>query len=310
MRAAPNAVAISAVIFGAVCTATSPIFVRLSELDSSVSAFHRMLWALPFLLLWGRLTRAPSQATSGAQPQARNAADTSRKSTTLRSRSLLIFCGLLFAGDLIALHASIERTTAANAILFLNAQPIYVVIGAWIVFRETVSPRFLMAMGLAIIGSAGVTWFGARAGTGTLFGDALGVLAGLFYATYILTASRLRDQYSSATINAWTCAVGAPALAVVSLLSADVLWPSTLTGWSLVVALGVVAHALGQGLIVWGLAHIPTQFSSVALLVAPVATALFAAAFLDEALIPPQWICMAIVLLAIQLAWFTRKPST
>ena len=44
-----------AIVFGAVCTAANPNIVRLSGLDPAASTFHRMLWALPLLLLGGKL---------------------------------------------------------------------------------------------------------------------------------------------------------------------------------------------------------------------------------------------------------------
>ncbi|MDE2824482.1 MAG: hypothetical protein OXK79_13350, partial [Chloroflexota bacterium] len=52
--------------------------------------------------------------------------------TEHRDLLLLVLCGVFFAADLAALHAAVNLTTAANAILFLNAQPIYVSVGAWL----------------------------------------------------------------------------------------------------------------------------------------------------------------------------------
>jgi drug/metabolite transporter (DMT)-like permease len=109
---------ISALFLGASATALSPIFVRLSDLAPVASAFHRMAWALPIIWVW-TLYQKRTQIHEAI-------------ATSPHDRKLLTLCGCFFAGDLIALHWSIELTTIANAILFLNAQPIYVIFGTWI----------------------------------------------------------------------------------------------------------------------------------------------------------------------------------
>jgi drug/metabolite transporter (DMT)-like permease len=280
--------AASAVVLGAVATATNPVFVRISDVDLVASAFHRMAWAIPMIWLWSRFT---------------GPAATSAQRLSHRHLGLLLLCGALFAADLAALHASISLTNAANAILFLNAQPIYVVVGSWLLFGTLVTRHFLVAAGVSLLGAAMLAWHSLDLGAGQLLGDGLGVVAGLFYAGYILAASRLRSGRSSAQINLWTCLVGAPILLLAALsLGQDVI-PATARDWGLMIGLGVVSQALGQGLIVWGLAHLPTSFSSVALLTAPVAAAVFAWLLLDEALTLSQIGAMALVLTGVYGAW-------
>jgi drug/metabolite transporter (DMT)-like permease len=280
-----SATSLVAVIVGAICTATNPIFVRFSELEPVVSAFHRILWALPILLLWTYISKTPK--TGAVNPT---------------DRWLLVICGVCFAGDLLCLHLAIDRTFAANAIVFLNAQPIYVVIFAWLFFAERVSRNFVIAMLIAFVGVASLMWSGNK-GAGNLLGDALGIAAGIFYAGFLLAASRLRRRHSSMKINVWTCLVALPILFVVAIMSAGPLLPSSFEGWGYMLALGIVSHALGQGLIVWGLAQLATSMSALVLLVAPIAAAGFAWVLLGESLNLAQILSALVVLVAIQLAW-------
>lgn len=281
-----------AVMLGAVATAANPVFVRLSDLAPVASAMHRMAWALPLMWLWVALERA-----RGAAPHAAPRRGDWR---------WLALCGLLFAGDLACLHWSIELTVAANSILFLNAQPIYVVLGAWLLFGERTSRAFLPGFAVALGGVVMLVWH--NLGTGRLLGDGLGILAGICYAGYILAASRLRARHSSAVVNAWTCLVATPLLLGAALLAGNAVEPADVEGWLLMIGLGVICQACGQGLIVWGLAHLPASFSSLTLLVAPVAAALFAFALLGESLGPLQLAGMAAVLAGIQLAWRGASP--
>ena len=302
-----------AVVAGAVATSSNPVFIRLSDVPETASAFHRMAWALPAFAVWGfvggigvRLVLADGRRrapTGSEQRRSRRRSDAIRIPAEPRDRLLLVLCGAFFAGDLAALHAAVNLTTAANAILFLNAQPIYVSIGAWLLFGQRMNARFVGGAAIAMFGAVVVTWTSADLGTGHALGDALGVVAGVCYAGYILAASRLRAEYSSLAINVATCLVGAPLLLAAALASGQSIVPPTVDDWLLMIGLGVVAHACGQGLIVWGLAHLPAAFASLSLLVAPVSAAVLAWLLLAEPLRPIQVVGMALVLAGVQLAW-------
>ena len=306
-----SALAAAGVVLGAIATSSNPVFVRLSDVPETASAFHRMAWALPAFAVWGLVgafgTRgAPAGGGLPAAPEPRRSRRLFRAiriPSEPRDRLLLVLCGVFFAVDLAALHAAVNLTTAANAILFLNAQPIYVSIGAWLLFGERMGARFAGAAALAMIGAVVLTWTSLDLGAGHALGDALGVVAGVCYAGYLLAASRLRTEYSSLTINVATCLVGAPLLLAAALASGQPITPPAVNDWLLMIGLGVVAHACGQGLIVWGLAHLPAAFASVSLLVAPVSAALLAWLLLAEPLGPIQIVGMVVVLAGVQLAW-------
>lgn len=307
------AIAAAGVVLGAMATSSNPVFVRLSDVSETASAFHRLAWALPAFAMWGLVVGLGTRRTGGGKVSRATADSDSRRSrqpprsfgfpAEPRDLRLLLLCGVFFAGDLAALHAAINLTTAANAILFLNAQPIYVSIGAWLLFGERVGIRFAGAAALAVFGAAVLTWTSLDFGAGHALGDLLGVVAGVCYAGYILAASRLRTNHSSLAINVATCLVGAPLLLAAALAVGQPITPPTANDWFLMIGLGVLAHACGQGLIVWGLAHLPAAFASVSLLVAPVSAAVLAWILLAEPLGPLQVAGMALVLVGVQLAW-------
>jgi len=285
--------AVAALVLGAAATALNPVFVRLSDLEPAGSAFHRMFWALPLMGLW------LFQETRVAGPVSTQVSIVPRR---LHDRWLLILCGLFFAADLTALHWSIQLTSAANAILFLNAQPVYVVFGAWLLFGEKVSARFLVGAATAMAGAALMLGESAQFGADRLLGDGLGIAAGICYAGYILTASRLRARTSSAAINTWTCAIACLPLLAVALITGQGLIPGSLEGWLLMIGLGVISQACGQGFIVWGMAHLSAGYSAVVLLMAPVASAIFAWALLSESLSGLQVGGIGVVLGGVYLA--------
>ena len=67
----------------------------------------------------------------------------------------------------------------------------------------------------------------------------------------------------------------------------------------MLVGLALVSQVAGQGLIAWAMAHLPAAFSSVSLLVQPVAAAVFAWLLLSEPFGALQALGGAVVLAGI-----------
>ncbi|HIF10169.1 MAG TPA: EamA family transporter, partial [Sneathiellales bacterium] len=119
---------------------------------------------------------------------------------------------------------------------------------------------------------------------------------------YILAARELRARASSAVINVWTCLIACPLLLAVALITGQGVLPGTLEGWFLMIGLGVISQAFGQGFIVWGMAHLTAGYTSVVLLLAPVASAIFAWMLLSESLSGLQLAGILVVLGGIYMA--------
>jgi drug/metabolite transporter (DMT)-like permease len=225
-----------------------------------------------------------------------------RRPATGIDYALLIAAGLFFAGDLGIWHWSIYYTSVANATLLVNFMPIFVTIGAWILLDQRVNQLFLVGLGVAMIGATLIIGTSFRLSLGSIRGDLLALLAALFYAGYILTVTRLRRDFSVATILIWSGVVACVVLLPLSLVSGEHFLPIDMHGWLVLIALALVSHIGGQGLIAFALAHLPAAFSSVSLLLQPVLAALFAWVLLGELLGPSQVLGGALVLLGILIA--------
>ena len=270
---------------GATAIAFAPVFVRLSELGPTATAFHRLFLALPVLWLW-----LSAQRGRGRAPR------------TLREFLALALAGLLFAADLAVWHWSIHFTSVANATLLANFAPVFVTFGAWLFFRERFTITFLAGLLLGLFGVAVLMGDSLSLGGRALAGDGLGLLTAVFYGCYILAVSRLRRRFSTATIMAWSGTVTCLALLPAALMSGEEILPTTPYGWGVLIALALISHAAGQSLIAYALAHLPAAFSSVSLLLQPVIAACLAWVMLAEPLRHVQALGAGMVLLAIVLA--------
>ena len=275
--------ALGALFLGATCIALSPIFVRLSEAGPTATAFWRVALAVPPLWLLLLLREKTPQSTA--------------------LWPLYLAAGLAFAGDLAFWHSSIKLTSVANATLLANLASLFVTLAAWIFLRQRPSRLFLAGLGAALLGVGLLVHTSLQFPRTALTGDALGVVTAMFYAAYILAVKGLRDQGATTLrLMAVTSTITAFILLPAALATGEQFFPATPAGWSILVGLALVSHAAGQGLIAYALAHLPASFSSVGLLLQPVAAALFAWLLLAEPLVALQVAGGLVVLAGIYLA--------
>lgn len=279
-----RASALFALFAGATCIALSPIWVRVSDVGPTASAFWRVALAAP--LLWAALALGP------------------RSSAAARPRwPLLAAAGVAFAGDLAFWHWSIQFTSVANSTLLANLASLFVTLAAWLLWRQRPSGQFLVGLALALAGVGLLVRASLGFSATALRGDGFGVITAMFYAWYLLSVKSLRDL-GAATLRlmAVTTTITTAVLLPVALASGDTMLPAGAQGWLVLLGLAWITHAGGQGLIAYALAHLPAAFSSVGLLLQPVLAALFAWALLAEPLGTLQVAGGAVVLAGIYLA--------
>ncbi len=284
--------ALAALFAGACGIAFAPIFVRLSELGPTATAFHRFALAVP--VLWAWLAIGDAVGKRSARPR--------RRPSSPADYATLALAGLFFAADMGFWHWSIAYTSVANATLLANTAPVFVVLGGWILFGTRVRPLFLIGMATAMAGTVVLMQTSIALGGRNLLGDALGLVTGLFYAAYLMTIQRLRAAYDTMTIMAFAIPVSAVAMLGASLAAGEKLAPPSATGWAVLIALALVSQVFGQGLIAYGLARLPVALASVSLLVQPVMAAVWAWLLLAEPLGPIQALGGIVVLAGIYIA--------
>jgi len=278
-----KSLAFAALLLGAAAIAFAPIFVRLADTGPSASAFWRVALAIAPLWLW--VWMSPRFAPLRRLPW-----------------KPLLIAGLCFAGDLAAWHVSIAYTSVANSTLEANFAPIFVTLGAWLLFRQRVSRLFLVALGVTLSGAVLLIGPNFALGGRAVLGDALGVLTAVFYAGYMLAIKAASERTSTAGIMAVSTTIAALALLPYSLTMAEVFLPQSTDGWLVLIGLALIAHIAGQSLIAYGFAHLPAAFSSVSLLLQPVLATIYAWVLLGEAVGPGQMLGGLVVLAGIFLA--------
>jgi drug/metabolite transporter (DMT)-like permease len=209
--------------------------------------------------------------------------------------------GLWFAVNLGMLNSALLLTSAANATLLDNTAPIWVGLGALVLFKEKLSIRYWIGLALALGGAAVVTGFNPSAGFRFQSGDALAFIGALFYAGYLLNTQRARRNLSALSYVWLICATATVALFVISLILRLPLTGYPVQSWLSILAVGVLSQVGGWLLISYSLGYLPASAAVVVLLAQPVVTGLLAVPLLGEALSLRQVIGGALALSGIYL---------
>ena len=274
---------------------------RLSELGPNATALYRVAFALPFLLLWLALERRPAASNGAAR----------RRKISRCDWLVLALSGVFWSGDLVFWHWSISLTNVANSTFFACSSPIFVILGAWLLFGERISRGFLAGFALTLAGGACLLGSSLAFGGGDFLGDIFGIVTAFFFGSYILTIKHLRAGLPTGAIMFWSGLFSLPGLLLAALLTGEGFVSESLFGWSMIIGLALLAHTVGQGLAAYALAHLPASFASVAFLGEPVVAAILGWIILAEALGPLQGAGCIIILAGVWLAqrYGTRRQS-
>ncbi len=284
--------ALPGLVLGAVLIGLAPIFVRLGGVGPTAAAFWRVFLALPLLYLLRRLSAAGGAA---AAPRG--------------STLILWLAGLAFAGDLAVWHQSIRLTSIANSTLLTNLAPVFLTVVLHFGFGQRHAPRFWLGLLLALSGAAVLVAGSLRIGRDTALGDLCAIITAMFYAAYQLLVSRGRQSFSALDVMLRSSAGAAVVLLAITLATGEPAWPPDAHSWAILLALAVISHVGGQGLIAWAMAHLPASFSSVTLLVQPIAATVFAWLILGEGFGPQQVLGGAVVMSGILVCRFAMPAQ-
>jgi len=256
------------------------------------SAFWRVAIAVPFLAAWFAWSTRSKHAISatGSMPPSR------------RSIAPMLAAGAFFAGDLAFWHLSIVYTTVANATLLANFAPVFVTLGAWLLFGQRVTGRFLVALAFSLAGAALLVGPSFGAEGKRLAGDAFGAVTAMFYGAYMLAIWRSRGSVGTAAVMALSTAMSALLLFPLALIWDGPIMAQSMRGWLILLALALIPQVAGQSLIAYAMAQLPASLSALSLLVQPVFAAAYAWLMLGEKMAAMQIAGGAIVLAGIYLA--------
>lgn len=277
------------VLFGAVCISFAPVFVKMlapGSVGPTAIGFWRTLFGSAILFIWCLIERRPLVIPRSAVRYA-------------------LLAGFFFFLDLSFWHRSILYTGAGMATILGNTQVFATSVFAWLIFRERLTVRFVIAAIAAVVGVvllSGILSAEVHLTPTYLTGIGFGLATGLVYAGFILSlrsGGQLAAPPDPVAFMAWASVATAVFSGLESLIEKYPATPPDIQSFAILFALGLVAQAVGWRTISAALPRLATARSSLILLMQPTLATAWGLWFFHESLAPLQLLGAVLTLAAI-----------
>jgi drug/metabolite transporter (DMT)-like permease len=283
MHQPPPRLAFPALILANLVLAAGPWMVRLADVGPVAAGFWRLALAIPFLVFvaWRQSAGRPVPPWTLI--------------------AMVAVGGLFFAADLAAWHEGILRTKLANATLFGNFASFLFAIYGFVLLRALPRPVQGLALLLALGGTVLLLGNSFELSRVHFTGDLLALLAGLFYALYLIAVDRARRTMQPWPVLAIATTAGALPILLFALYLGEQVMPGD---WTPVILLSISSQLVGQGLLVYAMGHLSPILVGLCFLTQPIASALIGWLAYDETLsasdgLGALLICIALVLIRV-----------
>src|SRR5262245_17127512 len=215
------------------------------------------------------------------------------------------------AGAFLAAHfatwiLSLEYTSVASSVALVTTNPIWIGIASWRFFRERLGGLMVLAIGLAIAGSAVVFLAdgadGAPSGSAPALGNGLAVAGSLTICGYLLIGRGLRRSIPLVPYVGIVYAAAAICLILLAVAVGAPLAGFARESWLLLLALAIGPQVLGHSSFNWALKYLSATLIALAILGEPVGSTILAWWLLDEPVGGGQVGGMTLLLAGIFLA--------
>ena len=254
---------------GILALSFSAMFVRWADSPGPVTAFYRMFFSifLLFPLFAPRIKKSPD----------------------LKKTAILfpLLAGAFTACDLGLWTTALSYTTISNATLLGNTSPLWVALGAWLVFRQNLRGKFWFGLILALSGATLIlgTDFILHPRFGV--GDVMAIFTGFFYGLYFLFTEKSREHFDSIT-HIWLVGVGAS----LTLFTINKVLDHPLTGfptqtWIIFLSTAFVSQLIGYMAMAYAQGQLPASVVAPTMILQPVLSTILAIPLFGE--IPGVW---------------------
>nr|WP_279220962.1 DMT family transporter [Desulfofundulus salinum] len=279
-----------AILMGVVGAAFSSIFTKLAMAPPLVIAFYRLGFTV--------LMIAPIALTRGRE-----------ELRSMGRRDIMLAC---LSGVLLALHftawiTSLEYTSIASSTVLVTMQPLFVVLGGYLIFKEKIARTGLVGASLALTGSIIVGVGDFQIGGQAFWGDILAFAGAIFIAGYVLIGRGLRHRLSLFPYIFVVYGASTVTLFLGALLTGLSFFPYPPFTWLWFFLLALVPTIFGHTIFNWALRYVKAAVVSVSILGEPVGATILAYIIFHQVPSPLQLVGGAIIITG--LAIFIRAAA-
>lgn len=278
------------ILFGGVfALSTSAIWVKIADAPSAITAFYRLfltaLLLLPFLTL------------------------SKERRREIRGISKVRWKQILSAGLFLALHylmwfESLRFTSIASSTVLVSLQPLFSLALEKFILKIRIKPRAIIGCMISLCGCVVIGFGDFQISGEGLWGDVLAFVAAGVIAVYFFIGQKVRKEVSAVTYSTLSYFSSALVLLVYSLLHGETLTGYSDVTWLAFGGLAVISTIGGQFIFNLLLKKIPASAVTMSILGEPVGTCILACLFLQEVIVPQQFIGIFIIMIGLVIFFF------
>ncbi|SFI34033.1 Permease of the drug/metabolite transporter (DMT) superfamily [Paenibacillus sp. UNC496MF] len=245
-------------LVGMLAISFAPILVRASDAPVSVQGMYRMLFTFLFMLPFG-----------GKQ----------LKTLTAIGRKdwlLLIAAGFFLALHFLLWMASLTYTSIASSTILLALEPVFVMVGAFFVFKDRPSKFAVAGMLVALVGAISIGSGDVGLSQRAFFGDLLSFLGALAVAVNMLIAKQIMRRLPSYLYSLIVFGITAACFVGYNVALGIPMTGYPAKEWLVFALLAVVPTVFGHMIFNWLLKYVKPTTISMTVLAEPVGASLLA----------------------------------
>ncbi len=236
-----------------------------------------------------------------------------RQRFSIRDGSLLpgLFAGLLFSTEFCLLFIALDYTTVSRASVFFYTMPLWVAVGAhFLIPEEPLTVRRSVGLGAAIAGVAlAFSQTGTSATDDVLLGDAMCIVAAMFWAGILIVARTTRLASATPQMQLlYQLLVSALLLTALAPLFGDLMRDFTPAIGAIFVFQAIVLIGIGFSVWFWILSVYPASDMASFSFLTPVSGVLFGWLVFDDEI--SATFLAALALVGVGIVLVTRKART
>lgn len=280
-------------VVGIIAISFSSIFIKWSDAPASVQGMYRLLFTSLLMLPFTRPYRGTVQVLKGKD-----------------------WLMLAASGTMLALHfllwmGSLSYTSVASSTMIMALEPVFVMAGGYILYKEKTAVKAMSGMGIAIVGACIIGWGDIGVSTDNLKGDLLSFGGTAAVALHMLIGQRLVARMPSYLYSLIVFIIAAGVFAVYNLAAGIPFFDYPPAEWGIFLLLAIVPTVFGHILFNWMLQFVPPTTVSMSVLGEPVGASILAYLLLGEELKQLQWAGSVLVLMGLAVYLLSgRKKST
>jgi drug/metabolite transporter (DMT)-like permease len=278
-------------LIGIIAISFSSIFVKWSDASASIIAMYRLLITnvlmLPFL--WNY-----------------------RKEFTrikLKDWARTAMSGIALGLHFLFWMDSLRYTTVASSTAILTLEPIFVLVGAFLLHGVRTSRNSLIAMCIAIVGAIFIGWGDFQFSGQALKGDVLSFIGTIAVALHMLLGKSLRERISAYVYSFLVFLFAGLTLAVTNVYTDESFTGYSLKEWGIFSLLAIVSTIFGHYVFNWLLKYMKASSVSMTVLGEPLGASILAYFLLGETITTMQLLAGCLLLIGVALFLRSNEKS-